>query len=398
MVAARRVNCRELGLMLKHEGPARGAQRIHQFLEEGFASGQMRPDQFSIRDLYEHVVHDGRGNPCGRELVERMDSRRKSGGWRLLEAANAADTMTFANISGQIFFNKMLEGYNAVGLLWPELVDTFKTNVLGPERIPGIGGVGDETEVVEEKQPFPYVGMNEEWVEAPATKKRGFIVSVTREAIVADQTGLLMRRAAEGGTFLSLNKEKRVLDVVLGVTNTYKRNGVASNTYLTSGAYINSHTNPLVDWTSIEAAELLFDSINDPNTGEPYLFAADALIVPSYLLRTAQRILAATQVRHEGAGGNQTYSPSPMDKGYYGAPAYKVLASPYVKRRTNSATTWFFGNAKKSFGYREVWDVESIQAPANSEAEFERDIQYRNKFSEMGEPYVENPRYMTKNV
>lgn len=368
-----------------------GAGRVHRWLGEALESKQVRPDQFSLRELFEHLV------PEGREVLRRMDTR-KSGGWTLLEAANAVDTSTFSNITGQIFYNKVLEGYARPGLLWPELCETFNTQILDAERIAGIGGIGDLIEVVEEKQPFPYVGMNEEWVDAPATKKRGFIAAVTREMIIADRTGLLMQRAGDGGWWMSLNKEKRVQDGAFGITNTYTRNGVATNTYLTSGAYINSLSNPLIDWTSVEAAELYLDAINDPNTGEAILFQPTSIIVPSALKRTAMRVQMATQIRVGAgeAGSVATYSPNPMDQGYYGAAQYKILASPYVKRRTSSASTWFFGDPKLAFGYREVWGIETIQAPANSEADFERDISYRYRVSERGEFYVRNPRFMVK--
>src|SRR5262249_21357057 len=126
--------------------------------------------------------------------------------------------------------------------------------------------LGDNAEIVQEGQPYPNIGLNEEWIQTAPTKKRGFIVPVTREIIVADRTGILLREAGEGGRWLGLNKEKRVIDIVTGQTNNYQRNGTASNTYLTSGAYINSQTGNALDgqgneWRAVEKAELLFDAI-----------------------------------------------------------------------------------------------------------------------------------------
>jgi hypothetical protein len=70
--------------------------------------------------------------------------------------------------------------------------------------------------------PYPNVGLNEDYIETPSTTKHGFIVPVTREAIFFDRTHLILQRAAEVGEVLGLNKEKRLLDLALGLTNNYK--------------------------------------------------------------------------------------------------------------------------------------------------------------------------------
>ena len=82
---------------------------------------------------------------------------------------------------------------------------------------------------------------------------------VTREIIIADRTGILLKAAAETGHWCGLNKEKRVLDVVTGQVNNYKRNLTATNTYLTSGTYVNSQTGNALDgqgneWRALEKA------------------------------------------------------------------------------------------------------------------------------------------------
>ena len=122
-----------------------------------------------------------------------------------------------------------------------------------------IGRIGDKAEIVDEGASYPLVGLNEEYIDTPPTRKRGFIVPVTREIIVADRTGILLKAAGETGRWCGLNKEKRVLDVVTGIQNNYKRNGTATNTYLTSGAYVNSQTGNALDgqgneWRALEKA------------------------------------------------------------------------------------------------------------------------------------------------
>lgn len=326
----------------------------------------------------------------------RSISPGKSGRAPLLEATSAVDTSGFSNITGQIIFSRVRDEFNNPAFLWQDLCETIPTTFLDGEIIPGIGGIGDQAEVVDEGQPYPNVGLNEEYVQTPRTTKRGFIVPVTREIIVADRTAILLKRASDTGRWLGLNKEKRVLDVALGVVNTYKRNGVATNTYLTSGAYVNKATNLLTDWRSVENAELLFDAITDPNTGEPIIMAGEMiLVVPTALKRTAQRIVAATDVgmvdNQANATTFRTYGQNPLN-----GTSIKILSSAYVKNRTSSATNWFYGQPKRAFAYMEVWAIETLQAAQNSEAEFVNDVMMRYKVSERGAAASLEPRHMVE--
>lgn len=372
-----------------------GALAVCQDLTEALEQKHLKPDNFSIRDLAECLIEDGR------EWLDWIDHRKKGGGATLLEAGGAVDTSAFANITGQIVYNRVKDAYEDPAFLWPELCETVPTTFLDGEKIPGIGRLGDKAEIVDEGQPFPSIGLNEEWVQTAATRKRGFMVPVTREIIVADRTMLLLKRADEGGFWMGLNKEKRVLDVTLGVTNNYNRNGVSSNTFLTSGAYINDQTSNAMDssgneWRALEKAELLFDAITDPNTGEPIIVSPDTIIVPTALKHTANRILTATGVEHVDMRGNavtiRTQSPSP-----YAGRVFKILSSPQVKARTGSATKWFFGAPKKAVAYMSVWEIETLQAPSNSEAEFTQDIMQRFRVSERGVAQMLEPRNLCRN-
>lgn len=363
-------------------------------LTEALNAGQLKPENFSVQDLFV-ALHES-----GEELLLAISNRR-SGGKSLMEAAQGVDTAAFTGIIGQIVFNKIKDAYADPEFLWPQLCETMNTNFLDGERIPGIGRIGDKAEVVDEGQNYPLVSLSEEFIDTPPTRKRGFIVPVTREIIIADRTGILLKAAGETGRWCGLNKEKRVLDVVLGVVNNYKRNGTATNTYLTSGAYINSQTGNALDasgneWRALEKSDLLFDAITDPNTGEPIIVAPDVLLVPSALKRTAQRILGATGIvtvdNRSNASTIRTESANP-----YAGKGITVLSSPYVKQRSSSATKWWYGVPKRAFLYVQVWDIETLQAASNNELEFSQDIWMRYKVSERGVAVVQEPRFMVQN-
>lgn len=352
--------------------------------------------EFSIRDLFEAFVDNGA------EIAQSWSGRRRGtrDGVRLVEAG--VDTSQFANISGQIVFNRMLEVYNDPVFIGDQLMTTIPTEFNG-EKIPGIGRLGDQAESIGEGEAYPMAGVGEEWIETPETVKRGFIVPITKEAIFFDRTGLVMQRATEVAQSIRINKEKRQLDAALGITTLYKRNG--SSAIATYGDNSGSHdwdnlaaSNALADWTDIENALLLFDDITDPNTGEPVIVNPNTLVVPSALAFTAARIQSATEYRHV-ANSNTTISGNPLSgsrNGMANGAQLQLLSNQYVKARTSSASTWFIGDFRAAFAYMENWPLTNVAAPVNSEAEFQYDIVHREKVSERGTVAVLDPRKVVK--
>jgi len=366
-------------------------------LREQLESGEIKPEEFSLRDLFENLVFDRSGDCIGREVLNAMDPRQVDG-IDFLEAGNAVDTSAFSNITGQIVFSKMMERYNDPGFIWPQLCETVPTQLNG-EKIPGIGRLGDVSETVGEGRPYPTVGLEEDWVTTPETQKRGHIVPVTKEAIFFDRTGLVLRNAGEVGYWLGVNKEKRVIDIATGQANNHNWKGTAYNTYYASGdsgPWINKAVAALADWTDINEIELLFEGMTDPVTGEPIVLGPSRImLVPGALAATAWRVVSATEVQHVDNQANaatyRTVGANPI--GGFRQP-YQVVTSPLVYSRTSSATTWFYGDPKKAFAYMENWGIVTQQAGANSEADFNQDIVVRYKASERGVAASVNPRYM----
>lgn len=354
--------------------------------------------EFSIRQLFEAFVEDGM------EIVNSWSGRRRGtrDGVRLVEAG--VDTSQFANITGQIVFNRILEVWNDPTFIGDRLMQTIPTEFNG-EKIAGIGRIGDEAESIGESEAYPMAGVGEEWIETPETTKRGFIVPTTKEAIFFDRTGVIMQRATEVATWLRVNKEKRQLDCALGITSSYKRNGSAA--IATYGDNSGTHdwdnlaaSNALQDWTDVENALLLFDDITDPNTGEPVVCNPNQVVVPSALSFTGRRILSATEIREVSNTNTTTLSGNPLGgdrSGLAGSgQSFELLSNQYVKARTSSATTWFIGDFDAAFAYMENWPIQSVAAPSNSEAEFTHDVVHREKVSERGVCAVLEPRKVVK--
>ena len=374
------------------------------FMEEfqkGLEEGHLQPGPFSIRRLWEALVENGR------EMVDSWHPENQgSSRVRLEEAGGATMSADFTSINGQIVYAAVLEAWNNPNFIHPDLVEDIQTPFSG-EKIAGIGNLGDVSQVVREGDPYPTATVSPEYIETPQTTKRGFLVPVTKEAIFFDRTGLLLQRVKDVTQSMLISKEKRCLDMVLGVTSSYRRNGsAAQTTYATShtnGDFSNLKTsNGLVDYTNIEAAELMFDAISDPNTGEPVMIDRTnmQLLVPRALEYVAAYVQNKTNQIHRGidqGGGAATFltkttGQNPLKN------MYSIISNAYVYLRGSSNTSWWIGDFKRAFKYRQNWPITPVTIPASSHEEIHNDIVQNTKISEMGTPSCENPWYVLKNT
>lgn len=382
---------RTFGKNLAKQIKSYGMAQTVALLESALHSGEINPDSdISLRELAESLV------PNGREWVDSLNPQHGGGGIQFLDSESAVSLGAFSNITGQIVYSRLMQAFNLPYAIAMQTIPTVSSTLSG-EKIAGMTQIGDESETVGEGKEYPRVGFTEDYQETPATTKRGLIIEVTKEAIFFDRTGMILNRVKEVGEWLGINKEKRLLDLMIGVTNNYKWKGTTYNTYNASTPWANIKTsNALADWTDIENAELLFDALRDPWTGEPITVVPNTIIVASGLKHTAKHILQSTQIRNAtNTAAIQTYSPSTLDD-------YKILSSPLLGKRQldNSLlnTTWYLGDPAKAFAYIENWPVQVVQAPSNSEAEFTRDIVLRYKASERGAAAVMQPRAMVQNT
>lgn len=374
----------------------RNEDRFFNDFEEALSSKAIRPADLSIRALFEHFV------PDGRELVDSYNPRHGGGdGTDLMETANVVASSAFAKITGQITYTAVMEAYTQEAFVFTPLVRTITTQFNG-EKIPGISGIGDEALTVDEGMPYPQAGVSQTYIETPVTTKRGLIVSVTKEALFFDRTGVLTDRCNRVGEALGLNKEKRVIDCVIDenvTTHRYNWRGVIIATYNDNTG---THTwdnlaasNDLVDWTDIDTAEQLFATMLDPETGEPILITPRHLVVPRQRLYAARRIINATEIMMN-VGGYATSGNLSATKAANPVQNYQIVTSNQLAARQATDTTWYLGDIQKAFAYMENWPMTVVQAPANSEVEFTTDVVMRYKASERGAMATLEPRAMVK--
>jgi hypothetical protein len=376
-----------------------------------------------LRDFKFSEVLEG---TCGRDVVDRLkrndDANVYTGS--VWEGVDPVNQTLFTNITQLMVLQGVVQSYESPAYIGNELVEV-KASPDDNVRIPGIHQIPLQTTIVAEGEEYPDTGVSEDYIDTPRSAKSGLKIGLTKEAIFFDRTGQLLARCAEVGERVGTGRELRILRTVFGLDNTFSRSGTTRNTYVASAdPRINKlASNPLTDWTSVQSAWLLFAQMMDDRAiPEPIMVQPKAIIVPVQKFLTAKRIFGADQIRtpSETADGNntlQTYSPNPIKDAPWGTP--KVLTTQWLYYLlTLAATTnnpggqslqsnslflgaglnseqatnyWYFGDFKKAFKYREVWPLQVITAPANNQAEFEKDIMVQYRASERGTPYIDAP-------
>lgn len=377
------INYREL----KRRVELDGLQKTAEHLTEAIENRQLLPEEFSLRDLAEALVPDG---------LEWVRTLNPCDGLALTES-EGVDSSAFMNITGRIISAKIRETYEHDAFKASKLVSTIPSR-LSRERIPGISKIQGEAMKISEGMPYPNAGFSEEYVETPETAKHGLIVPVTREAIFFDQTGLILKRAAEVGEILGADREKRILDVVLGISNTYTLNGNSYSTYYAesdNGPWTNKLTgNELTGWSSIDAVEQHFASICDEVTGDPILMNPNSVLVMPGKRFTAAQVFYPGNSTWSSTDGTQNVSMQNLFGNYdvqNSAYAYHRLIASGVPA-AEAVNYWYVGDFKRAFAYVENWGLTVSRSTSASEASFTQDILVRFKASERGAAAVLDPR------
>ena len=405
------INCKELSQLYRLKGPAEMNRHLSEALTpDDNGRRDLDPSDFDFSEIAEATM--------GRDFVHAC----KPGGenaditriLRIKEEGDALDSTAFLNITQRVISQAAITFSTSEDEVDAFLMESniaaslvsLETNVrVKNERRPGITSLGDEGEVVNEGMPYQRETLGEKYQDFGDNKKRGLIVPITKECLFfIGQSGEILRQAARVGDWLGVNKDKRIWNVILGITNNFNYNGTAYNTYNAAAVGnivpANIHPHQLLDWTDIDNAERWFDNMVDPDNGESIEIGGQTLIVMPPKWATARRILNATTVWHgeldtnrRGAIAN-TIGNNPL-AGYTLAPksrrAYQILTA--TNDFGDPGEVWLMGDFKKAFVYRENWPVTVSQAPLNSTAEFEQDIVAQFKASERGGAHVLRPHY-----
>lgn len=386
------VNYARMVKLFEDHGPDTGTNVVR----ESFANG-MQTEQHDLAALFEACF--GRHN----QLAARNGA---SIAQMLTEAQGAVSTTAFTVISGQIVYSAFMERYRDEQFVFKQLIPEVMTNLSG-EKIAGISRIGDQALVVPEGEPYPQVGVREDWVRTPETKKRGFEIGVTREAYFFDRTGQLRERVGEGGYWMGVNEEKRAIDCVIDENTTDHRYNWRDNIIASYGDNSGTHTwdnlnasNGLSggDWSKIDSAIQVFNALIDPNTGEPIDIQPKHIIAALSLERTIARILSATEIRVATPGFATTGSPTQTTAPNPYLNRFTYVGSRLLAARMALATSWYIGDVGRYARRMINWRMQQKEAAPNSYEEFHRDVVQQFRWDERSAFTVVEPRAIVKNT
>ena len=350
----------------------------------------------------------------------------------LREAGESVDVSAFSAITGQIAFNYIAKGWQNAEMVGDRIFRNMPTEFSG-QKIPWLSNLfgpytGDTD--IHPGIDYPEATFGPRYIQTPRVLKKGGILSISLEFFLFDRTG---QAGAQGltklGEAIRYQKEYAQLKVFMGYAPigsmaaiagapwAYNLNGTSYSTYLTSGSsYVNAlASTPLTDWTAVNQVIYLRSKILDPDSGRPIVLGPpkDLFVMPQNMM-LAKRILTATSTQTiYPAYGATSVNPPGNVKFESGNPvnwninlltspiAYQLLLgagqNPVGTGGTPTATQinayWWMGDFQESFAYAEIFPFKSEQAISGNIREFQSDIKLRFKVSEMGVPFVYDPRF-----
>lgn len=379
---------------------------VNKFGRPTLENAQMSPREHSLRLLAESL--------CGYEWVDRLGQSQAYGS-EVFESGNAAITpgnlpnvsAFLGSVSG-LLDAAMLEGYEKPEFVIDQLVETVPSRTRQTKLI-GTGRIGDQSKHRNPGDPHPFAQFSERYVTTPETQNDALACSVTFESVFYDQTNDVLDQANRVGEELGLRKEFDGMDMIAGVTNPYNYKGTSYNTYLTTGNWINDHSNVLADWTDLDLARQLFSRMTDQETGNRVTVMPDTLLVAPAKVETAHYILNATEVGYESnpaAADNNRRVSANREGG-----RYAIVSSPYLDQRltdadglnlsqANADKYWWMLKAKgnrSAFVYVENWGVTISRAAPNDFTMLNHKLLLAVFADQMGSFMVREPRYVVRN-
>lgn len=165
-------------------------------------------------------------------------------GWAAEASGEATDASVFRDFFGAVAIETVEAGYAEAASVANQLVGNWEsgTSIQDVATIPEMAASPDKALNVGAGMDYPRAGFSPVGVLAPRPDKFGLIAALTLEMLRANQKTEILDAYTEVGRIVGQEERDRKMRVVMGVTNNYTRNGVTTNTYLTSGAYANSLT------------------------------------------------------------------------------------------------------------------------------------------------------------
>jgi hypothetical protein len=398
-------------------------------------------DGYNIKDLFEHlVVNRGDGQSVGRSFIQEFfDPRNQRNLWEAGGAMSAVDSTAFTGIMGQLLIVDVLKPYDKEEYVVRKLIPTYNSP-FEQEKIPGIAPPKDPSQdmlLAAEMEPLTYVGFGENYILTPLTRKSQKGIALTKEAIFFDRTGQITQQAETVGDLLAFAEERECIGCVIGGTTdpvyyVEKRQidsgpvtlDLFQEASASSGArqlayafatreypFVNDvPSNPLADYKAVRQCDRYFSDIVDPNRGRPIVIGKPFILAPHTKRIDVARVLEASNILQLTQAGVNTvgalFTGGPNPLGTVGLTPSSIAVSRLLHQELVRQLSlshglaqeiWFYGDIARAFRYVTNWPIQVLQAPLQSEAEFDQDIVMRWKATKRGRCAIFEPRCWTRN-
>lgn len=318
----------------------------------------------------------------------------------LYHFCESVDVTQFPVITATLVEKKVIDAFNNMPTVGDKLVTKFPSK-LQISKVPG-ADLSLNMRDIEPGMPYHHdADIAEHYVQVEG-KKRGDILDITEEAILFDQTGLVLREAEKFGKKAALDRERKILytiqDATVGGVNYYAYYPSGSRVALYSGAvalthvYSNLMDHALQHWTDLDHAKTMFTAMRD-NTGDPILVEPKILLLPKAKETVGKRLIANTMVPGARIGVTGV-TDNPNEANPF-ANAYEVVASVYLD--IVSTTAWYLGDFKEQFVEKEVYPLQVLtRKDDKNEPAWERDIIAQYKVRYYSQPAAVDYRYVVK--
>lgn len=253
-------------------------------------------------------------------------------GWVGEASSEAVDASTFRDVWGAVAVEQVEMGYAQAATVANQLVGVWQSsqNELDEATIPEMASTADRALDVAQGTEYPRAGFTGVAYKAPRPSKFGLIAALTLETVKLNQKTEVLDAYSEVGRIVGTEEAERKIRVVIGVTNNYTRNGVTTNTFLTSGAYTNSLTDFVITNGPKEYDRLLQLAAvqTHPITGKNIQFNPTAILTVPGNAFQARHIANTTEYR-EVASGNVVTA---ISQGNPLGMNFPIMVDPAVQR------------------------------------------------------------------
>lgn len=375
--------------MVRNIGPEETSDLIIDLLElEESDKRKIKPSDLSLRELWEAFV-----GPVGETLAFAQNRR----GYVSLQESAAVNSSLYQILAGKMVSDTVIMGYDRIDHIGDQLVTVIPTKQRY-DKVPGWTPT-QGVKTVLEGQPYENTGFGHKYVGTGEVFKKGRKLQITEEAIFFDETASILMQAEELGKDARLEQEETILRAVLGIDVCYFPTDTGTALYAATPQLKTS--NPLSDWTNVEAAETTLADTTDEE-GNTIMISPNLILVPQALKYTAKRIFSAYEVREDTPTSSKvrtTNGPNPMMN------AYQTLSSPLIHKlqerasigASEASSSWWIGDFKKQFFWKELWPIQTLRAKPGHPDEFDSDVVAQFKVRYYGGIYAKDFRYVQKN-